>query len=60
MAKDKLRDLHLFAMESALPLGMGIIKNARIGGLQKIINVIKSKENFKDISLDQLQHILDL
>lgn len=26
MAKDQLRDFHLFAMESALPFGMGIIK----------------------------------
>ena len=29
MAKDQLRDLHLFAMESALPLSMGIINNAK-------------------------------
>ena len=45
MAKDQLRDLHLFAMESALPFGMGIIQNARTGGLQKIMNVFKSKED---------------
>ena len=44
MAKDQLRDLHLFAMESALPVGMGIINNARNGGLQKIMNVFKSKD----------------
>ena len=46
MAKDQLRDFHLFAMESALPFGMGIIHNARTGGLQKIINVFKSKDPF--------------
>ena len=44
MAKDQLRDFHLFAMESALPLGMGIIKNAKTGGFQKIMDVIKLKD----------------
>ena len=52
MAKDQLRDLHLFAMESALPLGMGIIKNARTGGLQKIMNVFKSKDPFSEFQVD--------
>ena len=52
MAKDQLRDLHLFAMESALPFGMGIINNARTGGLQKIINVFKSKDPFSELQLD--------
>ena len=44
MAKDQLRDLHLFAMESALPFGMGIINNARTGGFQKIMDVFKSND----------------
>ena len=44
MAKDQLRDFHLFAMESALPFGMGIFKNAKTGGLQKIMDVFKSKD----------------
>ena len=35
MAKDQLRDFYLFAIESALPVGMGIIKNAKTGGFQK-------------------------
>ena len=52
MAKDQLRDLHLFAMESALPFGMGIINNARTGGLQKIINVIKSKDPFIEFQVE--------
>ena len=52
MAKDKLRDLHLFAMESALPFGMGIINNARNGGLQKIINVFKSKDPLSEFQVD--------
>ena len=52
MAKDQLRDFHLFAMESALPFGMGIIHNARTGGLKKIMNVFKSKEPFSDFQVD--------
>ena len=52
MAKDKLRDLHLFAMESALPFGIGIINNARTGGLQKIMNVFKSKDPFSEFQVD--------
>ena len=52
MAKDQLRDLHLFAMESALPCGMGIINNARTGGLQKIMNVFQSKDPFSEFQVD--------
>jgi len=52
MAKDQLRDLHLFAMESALPFGMGIINNARRGGLQKIMNVFQSKDPFSEFQVD--------
>ena len=52
MAKDKLRDLHLFAMESALPFGMGIINNAKTGGLQKIVDVFKSKDPFSEFQVD--------
>tara|TARA_B100000579_G_scaffold325198_1_gene274970 strand:- start:508 stop:885 length:378 start_codon:yes stop_codon:yes gene_type:complete len=52
MAKDQLRDLHLFAMKSALPFGMGIISNARTGGLQKIMNVIKSKDPLTEFQVN--------
>ena len=52
MAKDQLRDFHLFAMESALPFGMGIIKNAKTGGLQKIMDVFKSKNPFSEFQGD--------
>tara|TARA_Y100001968_G_scaffold310564_1_gene331633 strand:- start:490 stop:864 length:375 start_codon:yes stop_codon:yes gene_type:complete len=52
MAKDQLRDFHLFAMESVLPFGMGIIKNARTGGLQKLMDVCKSKDPFSDFQAD--------
>ena len=52
MAKDQLRDLHLLVMESALPFGMGIMTNAKAGGLEKIINVLKSKDPFSEFQLD--------
>ena len=52
MAKDKLRDFHVFAMESALPFGMGIIKNAKTGGFQKIMDVFKSKDPFSELQVD--------
>ena len=52
MAKDQLRDFHLFAMESALPFGMGIINNAKVGGLHKIMDVLKSKDPFSEFQID--------
>ena len=52
MAKDQLRDFHLFAMESALPFGMGIIRNAKTGGFQKILDVFKSKDPFSEFQVD--------
>ena len=52
MAKDQLRDFHLFAMESALPFGMGIIHNVKAGGVQQIMNVLKSKDPFSEFQVD--------
>ena len=52
MAKDQLRDLHLFAMESVLPLGLGIFKNVKTGGFKKIMDVIKSKDPFLEFQAD--------
>ena len=52
MAKDQLRDFHLFAMESALPFGIGIIKNAKTGGLKKVMDVLKSKDPFSEFQVD--------
>ena len=52
MAKDQISDLHLFAMESALPFGMGIINNAKTGGFQKIIDVLKSKDPYSEFQVD--------
>ena len=52
MAKDQLRDFHLFAMESALPFGMGIISNAKTGGFKKIMDVFKSKDPLSEFQVD--------
>ena len=52
MAKDQLRNFHLFAVESALPFGIGIIKNAKTGGFQKIKDVFKSKDPFSEFKVD--------
>ncbi len=52
MAKDQFRNLHLFAMESALPFGLGIIKNAKTGGFKKIIDVFKSKDPLSEFQVD--------
>ena len=52
MAKDQLRNFHLFAVESALPFRIGIIKNAKTGGLQKIKDVFKSKDPFSEFKVD--------
>ena len=52
MAKDQLRDFHLFAMETALPFGMGIINNAKTGGFQKIMDVFKSNDPFSEFQVN--------
>jgi len=52
MANDQIRDLHIFAMESVLPFGMGVINNAKTGGFQKIMDVCKSKDPFSEFQVD--------
>ena len=52
MAKDQLKDLHLFAIESALPFGMGIINNAKAGGFPKIMDVLKSNDPLSALQVD--------
>ncbi len=52
MAKDQLRDLHVFAMESFLPFGMGIINYAKSGGFQKIMDVFQSEDPFSEFQVD--------
>ena len=52
MAKDQLKDLHLFAMDSALPFGLGIVNKAKTGGFKKIIEGFRSKDPFLEFQLD--------
>ena len=52
MAKDQLRNLHLFAMESALPFGMGVLEDAKTGGIQKVMDVLKSEDPFSEFQVD--------
>ena len=52
MAKDQLRNLHLFAIESALPFGIGILEDAKTGGIQKVMDVLKSEDPFSEFQLD--------
>ncbi len=52
MAKNQLRDLHLFAIESALPLSMGIINNAKTGGFKRIMNVFRSNDPISEFQVD--------
>tara|TARA_B100000579_G_C22723586_1_gene800649 strand:- start:640 stop:1005 length:366 start_codon:yes stop_codon:yes gene_type:complete len=52
MAKDQLRDLHSFAMESALPFGMGFIKNVKTGGLKKVMGVLRSKDPILEFQVE--------
>ena len=52
MAKDQLRDFHFFVLESALPLGLGIINNAKTGGLKKIKDVLTSQDPFSEFKVE--------
>ena len=52
MANEKLRDFHLFVMRSVLPFGIGIVNNARSGGLKKILNVFKSEDPFSEFQMN--------
>tara|TARA_B100000700_G_C14354930_1_gene538861 strand:- start:20 stop:397 length:378 start_codon:yes stop_codon:yes gene_type:complete len=52
MARDKLRAWHLFAIESVLPFGMGIINKAKSGGLPKIIDVFQSKDPISEFQVE--------
>jgi len=52
MAKDQLKNLHLMAMQSVLPVGMGIINNAKVGGLKKVLDVLSSSDPFSEFQVD--------
>ncbi len=52
MAQNQLKDFHLFAMESALPVGLGIINNAKTGGIQQVIDVLQSGKPLSEFQCD--------
>ena len=52
MANDNLKDLHLFIMQSFLPVGLGVVKNARSGGLKKVVDVLNSQDPLSEFQLD--------
>ena len=39
-------------METALPFGMGILKDAKTGGIQKVIDVLKTEDPFSEFQVD--------
>ena len=52
MANDQLKDLHLFVMQSCLPIGMGIYKNAKAGGFKKVVDILSSKDPISGLQID--------
>ena len=52
MANDKFKHLHLSIMQSILPVGMGVLHNAKAGGLKKVIDVFNSKDPVSELQVD--------
>ena len=52
MANDKFKNLHLSIMQSILPLGMGVLHNAKTGGMKKVIDVFNSKDPVSELQVD--------
>ena len=52
MASDKFKNLHLSIMQSILPVGMGILHNAKEGGMKKVIDVFNSKDPVSELQVD--------
>ena len=52
MAKDKFKNLHLSIMQSILPVGMGVLHNAKAGGLKKVIDVFNSEDPVSELQVD--------
>ncbi len=52
MAKDKFKNLHLSIMQSILPAGLGVLHNAKAGGLKKVIDVFNSKDPVSELQVD--------
>ena len=52
MANDQLKNLHLFAMQSFLPVGVGIFNNAKEGGWKKVLDVLRSQDPLSEFQID--------
>lgn len=52
MANDKFKNLHLSIMQSILPVGMGVVNNAKAGGLKKVIDVFNSTDPFSELQVE--------
>ena len=52
MANDKFKNLHLSIMQSILPVGMGVLHNAKAGGLKKVIDVFNSEDPVSELQVD--------
>ena len=52
MANHQLKDLHLYTMQSVLPLGIGIFNTIKSGGFNKVINVCRSEDPFSAFQVD--------
>ena len=52
MANRKFKNLHLSLMQSILPLGMGVLHNAKTGGLEKVIDVLHSTDPVAELQVD--------
>ena len=52
MANEKFKNLHLSIMQSILPVGMGVLHNAKAGGLKKVIDVFNSKDPVSELQVD--------
>ena len=52
MANEKFKNFHLSIMQSILPVGMGVVHNAKAGGLKKVIDVFNSNDPFSEFQVD--------
>ena len=52
MANEKFKNFHLSIMQSILPVGMGVVHNAKAGGLKKVIDVFNSKDPVSELQID--------
>mgnify|MGYP001457506556 CR=1 FL=1 len=52
MAHDQFKNLHLSLMQFILPVGMGVVHNAKAGGLKKVIDVFNSNDPVSELQVE--------